>query len=339
MAGRIFIEAKEIEVAGLPLPAVHLYLVHRDDDGAEYVLRSGPPRSEQFFGGDMRVEVNRPIEDSADDRGNDTPEERRSTGLDFDGLSTDEAWSLMVRYARMIDDAELRYEALGVNSNAFVGALIESAGGVPGRMLPSGVDRDEAVGLGSRDDVLREVAPPPDGTVRGTEAAETILGIQVGETIRALGGGDEVRAGRGADRVSGGGGRDLLSGEAGADVLRGGRGADRLLGGEGEDRLVGGAGADRLDGGAGADALRGAGGADVFVLEAGRDRVLDFEEGTDVIEIAAPEAQGIGDLEIAGFGPGGRHLRLAFEETVLELRGVDADRFGAEDLRFAGDFV
>ena len=330
MAGRIFIEAKEIEVAGLPLPAVHLYLVHRDDDGAEYVLRSGPPRSGQFFGGDMRVEVNRPIEDSADDRGSDTPEERRSTEVAFDGLSTDGAWSLMVRYARMIDDAGLRYEGLGVNSNAFVGALIEAAGGAPGRMLPRGVDRDEAVGLGSRGDVLREVAPPPDGTVWGTAAAETILGIQVGEAIRALGGGDEVRAGRGADMVWGGSGRDLLLGQGGADELRGGREGDRLRGGEG---------ADRLDGGAGSDALSGGAGADVFVFAAGRDRVLDFEDGTDTIEIAAPQVRGIEDLEIEAFGPGGRHLRLAFGETAMELRDVGLERFGAEDLRFAGDFV
>ncbi len=92
----------------------------------------------------------------------------------------------------------------------------------------------------------------------------------------------------GADYLKGQGGADDLHGGAGADMLRGGQGGDLLSGGEAADKLMGGQGDDRLSGGPGCDLLVGGQGADVFVFEAGADaldRVLDYEDGADRIEI------------------------------------------------------
>jgi Ca2+-binding RTX toxin-like protein len=317
MAGRIFIESHDVGFAGLPLGAQHLYLVHRDTDGAEHVIRSGPGGSP--FGGDMEIEANVPIEDSADDRGDETPADRASTELFFDA-GTDAAWALMVKYARRLDAVGYDYVLLEENSNAFVGAMIAAAGGDPDRMLPRGIGADDAIGYSSWDRIVEDVDPPADPIFRGSSGADRLAGLQIGETIRALAGGDVVTAGRGDDRVQGGAGDDRLFGEEGDDVLRGGAGADTLAGGTGSNRLVGGAGADRF--------LFGAGPA--------ADRVDDFQDGIDRIVVAAPGIDGIGDLAITAAG---RSTRVAFAGTVVELSGVDGALLGADDFLFRGDVL
>ncbi len=129
-------------------------------------------------------------------------------------------------------------------------------------------------------------------------------------------GNDTVRAGADDDLIDGGFGDDILFGEAGNDILRGDRiredgsdelnggndilfggagddfldgqgGDDQLFGGDGRDRLEGGAGNDILDGGAGDDTLVGGAGSDTFVLAPGngRDSILDFRQGEDVIRL------------------------------------------------------
>ncbi|MBR0681718.1 calcium-binding protein [Roseomonas eburnea] len=102
-------------------------------------------------------------------------------------------------------------------------------------------------------------------------------------------GNDILFGGKGDDVMSGGADNDILFGDEGNDVLSGDAGADLIYGGKGKDLLVGGAGADTLLGGAGADTLAGQGGADTFYFESGfgRDVVLDFRPGDDVIAIQA----------------------------------------------------
>ena len=75
----------------------------RDSNGEEYVIRAGPERWYLPWFGDMEVETNLPIGESSDDRDGDTPAQRFSTPLDFPGLTDDQAWAIMVKYARMID--------------------------------------------------------------------------------------------------------------------------------------------------------------------------------------------------------------------------------------------
>ncbi|HEV2748124.1 MAG TPA: hypothetical protein VGW34_12605 [Allosphingosinicella sp.] len=71
--------------------------------------------------------------------------------------------------------------------------------------------------------------------------------------------------------------------------LNGGRGDDRLRSGSGEDFLFGSAGNDRLNGGRGDDTLHGGNGEDrfVFTRRPGDDTILDFESGTDRIDLSA----------------------------------------------------
>jgi Ca2+-binding RTX toxin-like protein len=304
MAGWIYIEADEPDAFGVPSGFQHLYLVHRDTDGREYVLRAGPSQTWWPLGAEMRVEANVPIEQSRDARGSENPAERSSTLIELPGLTTDDAWSLMVRYARQIAAADYGYDVLEENSNAFVGALLAAAGGDPLDLLPAGVDRQEAIGIASYDEVLADLPPPPDGTVEGSPLADLIVGIQVGERIEAGDGDDAVRARRGDDIVLGGAGNDRLHGQFGFDQLRGGDGndrlyagspgnpaqpddettvlADRLFGEAGDDLLVGSAGRDLLYGGAGDDVLRGRGGDDRLSGGRGRD-LLDGGAGTNLL--------------------------------------------------------
>lgn len=295
----VFIEARKVKYAGVSTSFTHLYLVYRDTDGQEYVLRAGPQSSLFPLVGNLRVESNVAMASSADRRSLDdaTLAARHSTPLDFGTLSDDEAWALMVKYARAIDAADTPYEVFEENSNAFVGALLEAAldaGGLmswdPDDLLPATVSRSSAVGIDHYDDVMARVNQPADGALRGTEGANTLNGIQVADVIYAFGGDDTVSGGRGADRVWGGTGNDRLSGGQGDDTLWGEAGADTLTGGAGRDEM-----------GAGVDAVR-----DTFVFAALSDSAVG--DGRDVLrEFRAPAFPG----DAAG--------------DVIDLRGIDAD--------------
>lgn len=294
----IFIEARKVKYAGMSTSFTHLYLVYRDTDGQEYVLRAGPQSSLFPLVGNLRVESNVAMSLSADKRSLDdaTLKARHSTALDFGTLSDDEAWALMVKYARAIDAADTPYELFEENSNAFVGALLEAAldaGGLtswdPDDLLPATVSRSSAVGIDHYDDLMARVKQPADGALRGTDGANTLNGIQVAETIYAMGGDDTVSAGRGADRVWGGAGNDRLSGGQGDDRLWGEAGADTLTGGEGRDEMW-----------AGTDAVR-----DTFVFAALSDSAVGVAR--DVLrEFRAPAFAG----DAAG--------------DLIDLRGIDA---------------
>ena len=333
MAGQIFIEANEVEIAGLPSGAMHLYLVFRDSNGAEYVIRSGPRNAYTPWFGDMKIETNVPMADSADDRGRETPAERSSTPLNFPGLTDDQAWAVMVKYARMIDRADYPYEVLDENSNAFIGAMLAAAGGDPLAMLPSGVSRSEALDVVNYRDILADVPPPADGIVRGTSGADRITGIQVDEVIRAGAGNDAVWGGRGDDQIHGEAGSDLLYGQVGGDKLYGGVGADRLFGGGGNDLLNGGAGADLLDGGTGRNILRGGADADVFrFTQASTTTISDFEDGVDRIRIQDDVAVRFEDLAVTSFGTSGEHTRLVYQSIVIELFNVSRALLDTRDM-------
>lgn len=102
-------------------------------------------------------------------------------------------------------------------------------------------------------------------------------------------GGDHGSGPPTGDYLFGEEGNDVLFGGNGDDVLDGGTDNDALIGGAGNDLLLGGAGNDFLAGNAGADSLAGQSGEDTFYFESGfgRDVVLDFRPGEDVIAIQA----------------------------------------------------
>ncbi|MCB1312990.1 MAG: hypothetical protein KDK29_14440 [Sedimentitalea sp.] len=375
MGGQIFIEAGPVPFLGLPLDAVHLYLVHRDTNGTEYVLRAGPENTSFPFFTEMLVAVNQPLDQSRDARGEETPADRHSTLLEFPALSVDAAWALMVRYAARIEAADYDYRLFAENSNAFVGALLGAAGGQPEAMMPTGIDPGEVIGLSSFAAILADITAPADGSLRGTALADTLTGIQVGETILAFAGDDIVFAGRGDDLVRGGAGDDRLHGQVGFDRLHGGAGndrlhagrsgdpalpdagtavlADRLFGGGGQDRLFGSGARDLLQGGAGRDRLKGGGGDDLIAGGAGSD-ILFGGAGADEFRFAAGGGardvirdfeDGIDRIRIEGItGMGdldiaqeGADTVIGFGAARIVLRDTDATRLDGADFLFEGD--
>ncbi|MGL6209444.1 MAG: hypothetical protein ACRC14_06395, partial [Paracoccaceae bacterium] len=121
------------------------------------------------------------------------------------------------------------------------------------------------------------------------------------------------------ENLTGTGFGDALTGSGDANALSGGLGNDTLSGLAGDDRLIGGRGNDRLIGGDQADIF-------VFAVSDGADRIVDFVEGLDKIEILA--ANGLGDLTFTVVGTGVQvaytGLRILVESTTLaELQDVD----------------
>jgi Ca2+-binding RTX toxin-like protein len=86
--------------------------------------------------------------------------------------------------------------------------------------------------------------------------------------------------GTGSDRLFSGIGDDTVQGGDGNDILRGNDGEDQLFGGRGNDQMRGDAGDDTLTGGSGSDAF-------IFTRGAGSDRIGDFTNGLDQIDVSA----------------------------------------------------
>ena len=141
---------------------------------------------------------------------------------------------------------------------------------------------------------------------------------------------------------------DTLIGSAVSNTLQGGDGADTLDGeggndflfGEGDDdTLIGGDGDDILNGGLGRDILWGGEGVDIFefldVAESGigssRDVIKDFEQGVDLIDLAA---MGATSFSAGGFTSTAGEVTYKLigggTKTVIEY---DHDGDGAADFQ------
>jgi hypothetical protein len=321
---RIYIEEHPLRVVGGITDTLHLYLVYRGDTGDEYVVRSGPTAL-QPYGGPMEVEVNVPIDDSADARDGDTPADRHATPLRFPGHTADEAWGIIVKYAHEISEAGYEYRLFQTNSNAFAGAMIKAGGGYPAASLPQGIEWGDAVGYGYWKQIVADVPPPVDGTIEGTARADVLAGIQIADVISGRMGHDRLYGATGDDRLWGGAGDDRLAGQAGGDALRGGLGDDTLAGGGGADRLVGGAGDDRLVGGARADVFQ-------FATGDGRDTVADFQAGVDSFDIRAAGIAGFGDLQIS---QAGEDVRIGYGSGAVFVEDTRVAEISAGDFHFA----
>jgi len=119
----------------------------------------------------------------------------------------------------------------------------------------------------------------------GGNGTDRVTGHAGDDILRGDGGNDTVDGGDGNDQGRGDAGDDLLTGKAGDDRLYGGDGGDRLIGDAGNDSLFGDAGEDSVSGGAGHDTMTGGAGADIFVFSGGADRVSDFQDNADVLQI------------------------------------------------------
>ncbi|UWQ08934.1 calcium-binding protein [Aliiroseovarius crassostreae] len=179
----------------------------------------------------------------------------------------------------------------------------------------------------------------------GGEDRDILNGGTGADTIYGGGGDDAIIGGAGKDRISGGDwsdkiwggddadvlngdngddviygahGDDILVGGAGKDKLFGGIWSDKLWGGADQDQLDGGAGNDRLAGGAGNDVHTGGAGADVFIFASGGgvDRVTDFTDGVDRIQIEGHNG-GFSNLNIIDYN-GNRVIFYDGGRIILE---------------------
>lgn len=118
---------------------------------------------------------------------------------------------------------------------------------------------------------------------------------------------------------------DVIDGKGGNDTLAGGNGNDTLLGDAGNDRLIGGAGSDSLTGGAGIDTF-------VFGSNEGSDRISDFANGSEFIDISLTSAASIADLTISSSVDGWAEITI--DSTVITVVGVTTASIDSSDFIF-----
>jgi len=193
-----------------------------------------------------------------------------------------------------------------------------------------------------------------DDRLTGDTGNETLSGDAGDDAVFGLAGNDMIYGGLGADHLYGGSGEDVVFGGAGDDAIRGNRGADQLFGDEGSDRIYGGGGNDVLhgddgddyllgengddilNGDTGNDSMTGGDGADTFVFEedvvTNYDRVKDFENGVDKIDLSSFNFGSFADVEaLASDIASG--LKLNFGSgNVLLLEGFTLADFDASDV-------
>ncbi|CAK27795.1 Uncharacterized protein wiht hemolysin-type calcium-binding regions [Synechococcus sp. RCC307] len=186
-------------------------------------------------------------------------------------------------------------------------------GGAGNDTLNGGSGRDTAVFHGQSNRINLNIS----GWQNTREGRDRLVSI---ESVNAGGGNDVVTGNRGNNTLSGQSGNDSLRGAAGSDYLLGGNGSDRLIGGSGNDRLVGGSGNDRLVGGSGRD---------TFVLSegAGYDRISDFRNGQDRIQVGA----GVDNLRVQNRN--GHAYVYEGRDLMAVVQG------GAGDLQERGNFL
>lgn len=161
------------------------------------------------------------------------------------------------------------------------------------------------------------------GTWRGVAFTDTLKNI---ENLRGSRNDDDILKGSGArNKIEGRGGDDLIDGRGKNDVLIGEAGDDTILGGGGKDRINGGTGDDSLTGGTKRDTFEFDG-----LVDEGSDRITDFENGVDRIEIAG---ETFADLTIRQTGSGNARVVLDSGTEIL-LVGVSKAEVDASDFIF-----
>jgi Ca2+-binding RTX toxin-like protein len=201
---------------------------------------------------------------------------------------------------------------------AFAGCVVRNAGLIeaPNAAFRGGAG-DDIIGNSGRitgdvlcsggNDIFRGAGGVLDGALFGGDGNDTLASGQADDILSGESGNDILAGGGGDDLIYGGAGNDLLRGDAGDDTLRGGNGADTLRGGAGDDFLYGGAGADVF----------------VFRRGDGDDRIADFENGTDRIDLR--------DFALASFAA----LSAVAANRPAGLL-IDLDTFGGDTIIVAG---
>lgn len=183
---------------------------------------------------------------------------------------------------------DLRAATLDISDGMLAGGIASRVVGIYGGFtIANGVVIENAEGGAGRDTLRGNSA---DNTITGNAGKDFIFGAGGADILFGGGGGDKIRGSSGDDVTKGNGGSDKIWAGSGNDKVIGSNGNDQLLGQVGNDLLSGGNQNDRLTGGLGDDRLTGGAGNDVFVFDSdsntGRDRIRDWEDGSDMIEIS-----------------------------------------------------
>ncbi len=125
------LEVLETTLGGNSLNVGHLYLVYVDDDGRETVIRGGPSSDK------IELEISRSIDISADQRVKMnllslsrepvTSEDRGAITI-ASGENAEILWPQLMAASKKIHDAEIEYDADGLNSNTVIMALLRHVG-------------------------------------------------------------------------------------------------------------------------------------------------------------------------------------------------------------------
>lgn len=141
-------------------------------------------------------------------------------------------------------------------------------------LVSTGIGDDVVRNLGVMDgDVLLGIGNDSFDGRRG-EVGAYVDGRQNDDLIRGGGFDNDLRGGIGTDTLIGGDGDDLLGASLGSDSLSGGAGADKLTGGADQDTMTGGG------------VFVFASAADIGT-GAARDKISDFNNGNDTIDLSA----------------------------------------------------
>lgn len=173
---------------------------------------------------------------------------------------------------------------------------------------------DSLAGGGGEDELL---GGRGKDKLNGGAGGDDLMGGGGADNIRGGRGNDTIEGGDGADRIRGEGGDDVVSGGAGNDRVRGDHGDDMVFGGAGQDRVRGDAGSDYIDGGTGSDRYWGGAGADTFVfgVDGSFDKIHDFQDGLDLIDLSAFNLSGLEAVTSAARQDG--------FDVVIDLGGGD----------------
>ena len=134
---------KGIYIESKPAPGAtrhgrrHLYLVYRDGEGGERVIRGGP-EGHFLVGGNIEMQVDLPLSESKDVyEGNATSNSRRARLLDLDGMDPEIVWRQMTAAAEQVAARGIDYDAAPMqNSNSTIRHVIEAAGLDPAKAFP-----------------------------------------------------------------------------------------------------------------------------------------------------------------------------------------------------------
>lgn len=122
----------------------------------------------------------------------------------------------------------------------------------------------------------------------------------------------------------------------GIHAINSGGGNDNVIGTSGDDRIDGGTGNDSLAGHLGDDILKGGSGRDKFVFadNGGDDRILDFEDGRDLVDLTGVlGVESFEDLQITEVN--GNSVIDFNNEDDLTLVGIGVDQLSDADFLFA----